>query len=326
MIRWGILGTARINRRLIPAMRAARRSTLIAVASRDRDRGEAYAREWAIGRAVHGYDALLADPTIDAVYIPLPNNEHVPWTLAAIAAGKHVLCEKPIALNAGDVDRIARAASAANVVVEEGYMYRHEPMTARVAQLLGDGAIGAIRAMVSGFTFSLTDTANIRLLPELGGGSLWDVGCYPVSYAQFLLGHAPTLVDGIAHWTASGVDDEFTGLLRFDGGVTASVYSGFRAGPRTWLEVLGSDGTLTVPNPFKPGPVESLDLERGGRHEPITVDGSPEIFVREVEDFESAVLDGRPPVVSLAESRHTVGTISALYSAARADGQKLYTQ
>jgi predicted dehydrogenase len=122
MIRWGILGTARINRRLIPAMRAARRSTLIAVASRDRDRGEAYAREWAIGRAVHGYDALLADPTIDAVYIPLPNNEHVPWTLAAIAAGKHVLCEKPIALNAGDVDRIARAASAANVVVEEGYM------------------------------------------------------------------------------------------------------------------------------------------------------------------------------------------------------------
>ena len=325
MIRWGILGAARINRRLIPAMRLARRSELVAIASRDRARGEACARDWNIPAAVHGYEALLADPRITAVYIPLPNSEHVPWTLAAIAAGKHVMCEKPIALTVSDVDRIAHAAASAGVIVEEGYMYRHEPMTARVAELVHDGAIGALRAIVSGFTFSLTDTINIRLRPELGGGSLWDVGCYPVSYAQYLLGHAPTMVAGMAHWTASGVDDEFTGMLRFDEGVTTSIYSGFRAGPRTWLEMLGSEGTLTVPNPFKPGPLEHLELERGGQHELIAVPGSPELFVRQVEDFEASVLDRRPPVVSLAESRRTVSTLAALYAAAREHGEKLYT-
>ena len=325
MIRWGILGAARINRRLIPALRLARRSELVAVASRDRARVEAHAREWNIAEAVHGYEALLANPRIDAVYIPLPNSEHVSWTLAAIAAGKHVLCEKPIALTVGDIDRIAHAAASAGVIVEEGYMYRHEPMTSRVAALVHDGAIGTLRAIVSGFTFSLTDTVNIRLRPELGGGSLWDVGCYPVSYAQFLLGHAPTMVAGMAHWTATGVDDEFTGMLRFDEGVTASIYSGFRAGPRTWLELLGSDGSLTVPNPFKPGPEEGLELECGGQRDVIAVQGSPELFVRQVEDFEASVLDGRPPVVSLAESRRTVSTLAALYAAAREHGEKLYT-
>ena len=325
MIRWGILGAARINRRLIPAMRLAGRSELVAIASRDRARGQAYAREWNIAESIHGYEALLADPRINAVYIPVPNSEHVPWTLAAIAAGKHVMCEKPIALTVGDVDRIAHAAASAGVIVEEGYMYRHEPMTARVAALVQDGAIGALRAIVSGFTFSLTDTVNIRLRPELGGGSLWDVGCYPVSYAQLLLGHAPTMVAGMAHWTTSGVDDEFTGMLRFDEGVTASIYSGFRAGPRTWMEILGSEGTLTVPNPFKPGPLEQLELERNGQLELITVQGSSELFVRQVEDFEASVLDGRPPVVSMSESRRTVSTLAALYAAAREHGEKLYT-
>jgi predicted dehydrogenase len=317
-IRWGILGTARINRRVIPAMRLARRSELVAVASRDHARAQQYATEWSIPRPIGGYQALLDDPGIDAVYLPLPNTEHVPWTLAAIAAGKHVLCEKPLALDPLDVDRIAAAAAAAGVIAEEGVMYRHEPLTTRVMGLIGDGRVGTVRAIVSGFTFALGEGPNIRMDRALGGGALWDVGSYPVTYAQLIAGYEPKMVFGSAHWSPSGVDEEFMGMLRFDpGGVTASIYAGFRAAYRTWLEIIGSEGSLTVPNPFRPGPVETLELERNGGLEHITVAGSPEIFVREIEDFESSVLDGAPPVVSLAESRRTAATLVALEAAAR---------
>jgi predicted dehydrogenase len=242
MLRWGILGTARINRRVIPAIRLAKRSQLVAIASRDRGRADSYAREWSIPRAIGGYQALLDDSSIDAVYIPLPNTDHVPWTLAAIAAGKHVLCEKPLALTAADVDRIAAAATAAKLVVEEGFMYRHEPLTARVVSMIRDGAVGNVRAIVSGFTFALETENNIRLDANLGGGSLWDVGSYPITYAQLIMGHEPKMVFGTAHWHPSGVDEEFTGLLRFDEGATANIYAGFRVAYRTWLEILGSEG------------------------------------------------------------------------------------
>ena len=319
MLGWGILGTARINRRLIPAFRMSKRGHLAAVASRDLARATAHAREYGIPRAVQGYQALLDDPSIHAVYIPLPNTEHVSWTLAAIAAGKHVLCEKPLALDPHDIDRIAIAAAAANVVVEEGFMYRHEPQTAKIVGLVNGGAIGTIRAVVSGFTFALDTTANIRLNPALGGGSLWDVGGYPVSYAQLLAGHEPKMVFGTAHWTASGVDDEFMGMLRFEQGLTANIYAGFRAEYRTWLEILGSNGAMTVPNPFRPGPLETIEIERGGKIEHIKIAGSPGIFINEVADFERAVLDGTPAVVSLAESRQTAATLAALHAAAAAE-------
>ena len=316
-LRWGILGTARINRRVIPAMRLARRSELLAVASRDRARAERYAAEWSIPRGVAGYQSLLDDASIDAIYIPLPNTDHVPWTLAAIAAGKHVLCEKPLALEPADVDRVTAAAAAAGVIVEEGFMYRHEPLTARVIALLSDGAVGSVRAVVSGFTFALESPVNIRLDHSLGGGALWDVGSYPVTYTQLIAGHEPKMVAGSALWHASGVDEEFTGLLRFDpGGMTASIYAGFRAAYRTWLEVIGSEGSLTVPNPFRPGPIETLELERHGVVQRIEVPGSCQIFVREIEDFEASVLDGAPPIVSLAESRRTAATLRALYASA----------
>ena len=316
-LRWGILGTARINRRLIPAIRAARRSTLVAVASRDLARAEAFATTWEIPQAVGAYQRLLDDASIDAVYIPLPNSEHVPWTLSAIAAGKHVLCEKPLALEPADVDQIAAAARAAKVCVEEGFMYRHEPLTAKVLELVRGGALGAVRAIVAGFTYTRTGDHDVRLDPALGGGALWDIGCYPVTYARLIADRDPKMVFGSAHWTAGGVDEEFIGMLRFPGGATATIYAGFIAASRTWLEVLGSDGALTVPNPFRPGPIETLELERAGQVERIEVPGSPGIFVREVEDFEACVLDGAPPVVSLAESRRTAAMLSALYTSAR---------
>jgi xylose dehydrogenase (NAD/NADP) len=323
VLRWGILGTARINRRLIPAIRAARRSSLVAVASRDRARAEAFAKVWEIPQAVDGYQRLLDDPSIDAIYIPLPNSEHVRWTLASIAARKHVLCEKPLALDPAHVDQIVAAATAAKICVEEGFMYRHEPLTTKVLELVRGGALGTVRAIVSGFTFTLTAGNNVRLDPALGGGALWDLGCYPVTYARLIADRDPKMVFGSAHWTAGGVDEEFVGMLRFPGGTTATIYAGFIAAYRTWLEVLGSDGALTVPNPFRPGPLETLELERAGKVERIDVHGSPEIFVREVEDFEACVLDGALPVVSLAESRRTAAILSALYVSAR-DTAALY--
>ena len=317
MVRWGILGTARINRRLVPALHASRRGELCAVASRDLARGSAHAAQHGIPKAVQGYQTLLDDRSIDAVYIPLPNTEHVRWTLAAIAAGKHVLCEKPLALDPHDVDRVAAAAAAAGVIVEEGFMYRHEPQTQRIVTLLRDGAIGTVRAIVSGFTFLLEGDRNIRLDASLGGGALWDVGGYPITFAQLIAGRSePTMVFGTAACTTSGVDEEFMGLLRFGCGMTANVYAGFRAEYRTWLEVLGSNGALTVPNPFKPGPLEVLELERRGQVERIEVIGSPLLFVREVEDFEARILDGAPAVVTLDESRRTASTIAALYASA----------
>jgi len=323
MLRWGILGTARINRRLIPAIRLAPRSELAAVASRTRARAEVYAAEWAVPRAFEGYQALLDDPAIDAVYISLPNSLHVPWTLAAVAAGKHVLCEKPMALDPADIDRIHAAATAAKVVVEEGFMYRHEPLTAKVLELVQGGALGSVRAIVSGFTFNLAHDTDPRLDPALGGGSLWDIGCYPVTYARLLAGRDPKMVFGAAHWHAAGVDEEFMGMLRFPGGTTATIYSGFRAALRTWLEVIGSEASLTVPNPFKPGLRETLEVERDGRIETIAVAGSPELFVRQVEHFENSALDGAPSVVTLADSRHAAATLSALLDSAR-DSAAMY--
>jgi xylose dehydrogenase (NAD/NADP) len=316
MVRWGILGTARINRRLVPAFKASQRGKLVAVASRDLARAASHAREHGIAHALQGYDTLLNDPAIDAVYISLPNTEHVPWTLKAIAAGKHVLCEKPLALDPHDIDRIAAAAARAHVIVEEGFMYRHESMTAKVRSLLDGGAIGSVRAIASGFTFMLEGNANIRLDRSLGGGALWDIGCYPVTYAQLMAGHEPRLALGIAHWTTGGVDDEFMGMLHFDGGMTASIYASFRAEHRTWLEVLGTKGVMTVPNPFRPGPLEHIELARGGKTERIPVEGSPLLFLRQVEDFEARILDAAPAVVTLDESRRTATTLVALYQSA----------
>jgi D-xylose 1-dehydrogenase (NADP+, D-xylono-1,5-lactone-forming) len=232
MIRWGLLGTAQVNRRLIPAMRSARRSTVAAVASRDSERARAYAAEWQIPSAHDSYEALLRDPAVDAVYLPLPNALHVEWTLRALDAGKHVLCEKPLALSAEDVDRVAAVATARERVVAEAFMYRHEPLTAHVLELIAKGTIGAVTMIAGGFTFAQRREHDVRLDAALGGGSLWDVGCYPVSAIRLVAGAEPSEVFGWAALGSSGVDERFTGLLRFASGATAcgSTFTG-RTGP-----------------------------------------------------------------------------------------------
>jgi predicted dehydrogenase len=316
-VRWGLLGTAHINRRLIPAMRAARRSVLAAVASREAARAQSYANEWQIPTAHSSYESLLRDRDVDAIYIPLPNALHVEWTLRAIDAGKHVLCEKPLALTPDDVDRVDAVARDRHAIVAEAFMYRHEPIVATLRTLLAGRAIGTVTTISAAFTFPLTRAADVRLTAALGGGSLWDVGCYAVSIARLVAAREPTTAFGLATMTAQGVDESFTGLLQFDGGVVATVHSSFRAAYRTALEVTGTEGVLRVHNPFKPGPREHIDVARDDAAERIVVEGSPVLFVRQIEDFVAAVLDGREPAVSLRESRGNAAALAALYRSAQ---------
>ncbi len=313
--RWGLLSTARINRAVIPPLRQSARHELRAVASRDRARGEAYAREWAIPIVYDSYDALLADPQIDAVYNPLPNGLHAEWTIKACRAGKHVLCEKPIALSVAEVDAIAAAADAAGVVVTEAFMYRHHPQTGRLRALVDDGTIGRLLLVRGSFSFQLSRPADVRLDPALGGGALWDVGCYPVSMARVLAKAEPVAVTGWQRLGPTGIDELFIGTLDF-GGVLAQFDCSFRAPFRTHLEIVGTEGAITVPTPFKPGLEERLVLNRGGDPEIIVVPGEA-LYVGEVDDLADAAQRVKAPRVPLADSRANTAALVALYESAR---------
>jgi predicted dehydrogenase len=315
-LRWGILGTARINRMLIPPLRASRGNRLVAVASRELARAEAYAKEWEIGRAVAPYEALLADPEIDAVYIPLPNHLHAEWTIKAAQAGKHVLCEKPLALSVDEVDAMEAACRAARVVLAEAFMYRHHPQTLKAKELLDAGAIGTLRFLRGSFSFSLVRPNDVRLRPEWGGGCLWDVGCYPVSFARFLLGREPTRVVGSQVLGPTGIDETFAGQVEFPGDVLFQFDAGFRSQSRAEMELSGTLGTIRVHHPWRPEQDYPLLLVRDGQTEEIKVPGEDR-FLLEIEDLERAVRTGAPPRVSLADSRANVAALVALQRSAK---------
>jgi xylose dehydrogenase (NAD/NADP) len=315
-LRWGLLGTARINRRLIPPLRVSPGNRLRAVASRDAERAAAYAREWGIARAYGSYEELLADGEIDAVYVPLPNHLHAEWAIRAARAGKHVLCEKPLALSVAEVDAMAAAAGEREVVLTEAFMYRHHPQTLRVKQLLDEGAIGEPRFVRGSFSFPLTRPDDVRLDPAMGGGAVWDVGCYPVSFARFVLGAEPLEVVGHATLGPTGIDETFAGQMVFPGGVLAQVDCSFRAPYRTQMEIVGGEGRILVPEPWVPGTGEPLRVTRGDEEEKIVVDGEDR-YRLEIEDLADAVRRARPPRVSLAESRGNVATLVALLQSAR---------
>ncbi len=315
-MRWGILGAARITRSLIPAFRAAAGQTLSAVASRAPERGAQFAAEWEIPGIFPSYDALLADPAIDAVYIPLPNSFHAEWTIRAARAGKHVLCEKPLALSVAEVDAIAAAAAEAGVHVAEAFMYRHHPQTHLVRRLVTDGAVGELRLVRGCFSFPLTRPGDVRLDPALGGGCLLDVGCYPTGYARAVSGLEPVAVSGAAAIGPTGVDVSFAAVLQFPGQLLATADSSFVAPFRTEIEVVGSEGTLRVPRPFKPREVETVTLTRGDSVEELRVE-SPALYVHQVEDFARTVAGEAAPVVTLEDSRRNTAMLVALAEAAR---------
>jgi predicted dehydrogenase len=299
----------------VPALAASQRCELVAIASRERDTAAAAAKQWNVPKAVLGYDALLADPEVDVVYVPLPNSLHAEWSVRAARAGKHVLCEKPLALSIEEVDRVAEAARANGVVVAEAFMYRHHPQTQRVVEIVRSGALGRPQLVRGAFTFTLSRPNDVRLLPALGGGCLWDVGCYPVGYARLVLGEEPSEAVGWQVAAASGIDEAFVGQLRFPSGALASFDSGFRSPFRTSIEVVGSEGVLHVPAPFKPGPGATITLVRGDRSETLAMPDEL-LYLGEVEDMADAVLLGRAPRISLEDSRGNCAALLALYRSA----------
>ena len=317
VLRWGLLGTARINRMVIPPLRASARNRLDGVASRTPRRAEDYAREWGIPRALGSYDALLADPAIDAVYIGLPNALHAEWAVRAVEAGKHVLCEKPLALSVAEVDAIADAASRHGRVVTEALMYRHHPQSGLVVRLVREGAIGDVRRIRGSFRFMHTRPGDARWQREMGGGCLWDVGCYPVSFARMVVGAEPVEVSAEQVTGPTGVDIAFAGHLRFADGVVVQMDASFSAPFHTIMEITGTTGTLVNRNPFKPGIGATFELVDGrGRVRTIAA-ADQELYSGEVEDLSAAVLDGTSPRVSLADSRGNTAALCALLESAR---------
>jgi len=249
IVKWGIVSTADINQKLIPGAHASEKIDLVAVASRDEARAEAYARQWTIPRAYGSYEALLADPEIEAVYISLPNTLHVEWTIRALEAGKHVLCEKPFSRSPAEVETAFDVAEREGLLLTEAFMYRHNPQTKMLAELVSGGAIGELRLVRSVFSYSLYDEANIRLRTEVDGGALMDVGCYCVSASRLLAGE-PTATHGEARIGPSGTDWVTAGVMRFPGDVLATFDCGTALPNRDELEAIGSEGSIFLDDPW----------------------------------------------------------------------------
>jgi D-xylose 1-dehydrogenase (NADP+, D-xylono-1,5-lactone-forming) len=306
-VRWGILSTARINQKLLAGAREAAGVEVVAVGSRDRERGEAFAAEHGIGRVHDSYEALLADDDVDAVYIPLPNSLHVPWSVRALGAGKHVLCEKPLTRRAADAEAAFDAAERAGRLLMEAFMWRYHPQTEALVRLAGE--IAPLRVVRAAFGFPLpADPANVRWQSMLEGGSLMDVGCYCIS-ALRLLGGEPEQVAGEAVAGGDGVDARFAGVLRFPGGVLGTFDSGFDVPPRGVIEVVGEGGTLVAQDPWHG---VSPRLTRDGEELPVEAVNP---YRLELEDLSSAIRDGRPPRLGREDAVGQARTIEALYAA-----------
>jgi xylose dehydrogenase (NAD/NADP) len=314
VLRWGLLSTARINRRLIPAIRAARRCELFAVASRDMERAQRYAAEWGVPRAYGSYQALLDDPDLDAVYIALPNALHAEWTIRAARAGKHVLCEKPLAVSVAEVDQIGAAATASGVVVMEAIMYLYHPLLHKVRGIVREGALGEVSLVRSSFSVFLDQPADVRWDPALGGGSLWDLGIYPVSLIRWIAGE-PVQVFGWQRLSATGVDETFAGLLHCPGDLLGAFDCSFRQQFRNNAEIAGTAATLIIEQPYGPSP-EKVVL-RGQDGEETVLLAEADAYHSEVEALVAAALDGEPPAVPLESSAANIAALAALYQSAR---------
>jgi D-xylose 1-dehydrogenase (NADP+, D-xylono-1,5-lactone-forming) len=314
-VRWGILSTADINNKVLAGLPGSPAVDVVAVGSRDAARAEAFASEHGLPRAHGSYEQLLADPDVEAVYIPLPNGMHVEWTLAAIAAGKHVLCEKPLSPRAEEVERCFDAAEAAGLVLSEGFMWRHTPQAQRLESLVREGAIGELRLIRAAFSFPLDRFPDVRWDADLEGGALMDVGCYCVSGSRFLAGAEPERVTGESVAAESGVDARFVATLRFPGDLLATFDCGFDLPPRDELEAIGSTGSLFVDDPWHC--VEPRVELRGadGSREVIEIERANP-YRLELEDVSAAIRGEREPRLGRADAVGQARAIEALLRSA----------
>jgi predicted dehydrogenase len=288
----------------------------MAVASRSQEKADAYAREKKIKRAYGSYEALLADPEIDVIYNPLPNHLHSEWSIKAIEAGKHVLCEKPLALSLEEIDAMTAAAEKTGRIIAEAFAYRAHPHMGKVKEILDSGKLGKIKMVHGSFTFVMTNQDDIRWDPTMGGGALWDIGCYPLSFARTVLGTEPLEAFGWQVTSPSGIDEVFAGQLRFPGEIYFQLDCSFKIPEHVFMEIVGDEGTLNIPQPFNTAARKNLYLTRKGKTSSIVVKG-PDPYLAEVENFADAVLLDKPPATSLSDSRHNTSAILALLESAK---------
>jgi len=321
-LNWGILGAARINERLMPAIIAAANANLVAIASRRSGAAAEtlakYAPSQHSAKCYDNLDALLADPAVDAVYVPLANHEHAEWTLRAIEHGKHVLCEKPMALSVADIERIGQAARRHNVKVMEGFMYRFHPQHARVLELLQSGLIGEVRSVRTSYSFMMRPARLYRLADsaERGGGALWDIGCYAIHSARMIYQQPPVSVTAFAKYAESGADIASSGIIDFGDGKFAQFDFSFERARRCEYEIIGSLGGIKCHVVWQlPGdvPIISWWTESGQQCEERLPAANH--FCLEIEHFSDCVLNDRPPLLSLDDAKANCKIIVAALQA-----------
>jgi predicted dehydrogenase len=317
-IRWGLLSTAHINNQLIPAIRHSRFGELVAVASRGEEKARSYAELWQIPLHFDSYEALLASDEIDVVYIALPNHLHAEWMIRAMRAGKHVLCEKPFVLTLAEMDEVTRVKEETGRKIMEGFMYRYHPQTQKVIELISSGAIGEVAGVEGVFSFMLTDQTNIRWNPKFGGGALWDIGIYPLSFAQLIMGSAPEQVFAQMKLSQSGVDETFFGQMQYSGSRFAQIRCSFCLPQNTGLNILGTTGRIEIFRPFNSMEKQRkiLLVDEKGKEKWVAIPRF-DLYTGEVDDLCQAISDDREPMISLDETRNHVHTLQALYQSAR---------
>lgn len=318
LARWGILSTAHINRRLIPVIQESSRAELVGVASRSLPVAEEYARKWSIGKAYGSYDEMLADPEIDVIYNSLPNHLHAEWSIRAMRAGKHVLCEKPLCLTLEELERIREVSSETGKVTTEAFMYLHHPQMQQIRDMIESGSIGRLTAMTGTFSATIERPGdNYRFDAAKGGGALWDVGVYPVSLFQHITGHQPVRVTG--RNAGSPVDMHFWGMLEYPDAVVGQFYASFRAQFSTLARFTGTEGILEVTHPFVNTDACRARLYSGESMEEISLPRAS-LYAGEVEDMNSVVLDGKEPRISLDDSFGHLRTVLRLVESANHTG------
>jgi xylose dehydrogenase (NAD/NADP) len=308
-VRWGVLSTARINHGVIVPARESEKAVVIAVASRDLARAEAYAREQGIERPYGSYEALLADDDVEAVYISLPNALHVPWTINALEAGKHVLCEKPLGRNPESVEEAFDTADRQGRLLMEAFMYRHHPQTQKLEALVGSGALGELKQIRTAFTFTLDDSDDVRWRAELDGGSLLDLGCYCVNVSRLLAGE-PERVYGRQRLAATGIDVGFTGTLEFPDEVSAQFHCAFDLPAESYVDAIGTTGKARIVEPFRCNDPH-VELN-GARIDVEDVDR----YLLQLENFSEAIRGEAKPLLGREDAVGQAQTIAALYRAA----------
>ena len=317
-IRWGVLGTAGIAKtQTIPGMQEAENCELYAVAGRSMEKAEAFKAEFGFEKAYGSYEELLADPNVEAVYIPLPNELHMEWTIRALEAKKHVLCEKPLAPNAQDVQRMFDAAKKNGVLLMEAFAYLHSPYVSALKQEIDQGAVGDVVYLESAFVTGTYDVSNIRMRRETFGGAMYDLGCYNVSLALWLMGREPAEVQATALYSPLGVDDYSSALLLFEGGVRAALESGMvlpKGGDVQRLDrvrIYGTKGFIKSETQFNQAGEIGYTLCVNGK----TIEKklfAPQNYKLEVEQLGRCILDGETPHVSEAFSLMNARTLDRI--------------